>query len=1447
MRTRLPALLVVLACLMAVPLEVQVRPLPDTLTIRQWIGADTWTWTLTRRTGSDVYDAVARHDTSGSQSTHEFRVESWDGTTVVFFRPDAGRYRGVVTADGRALKGTTTFGGSSEGWEAALPAPGGGAPAASGGLELPASAAGAFERGAALRSKGDLSGALAAFTEVTALAPTYAEAWRQRGLVLYSLKRYPEALADFTRCTDLNPADARGWVGRGSSHRAMGQADAAMAAYNRAIEIDPAYSNAYMNRAGLHYAAGNAAAALADYTRAIDTDPKNAQAWHSRAVVRVSQKDAVGARADFARSLEIDPNHPLSADSRSQLAKLGAVEPAPPRPTPAPAPAPAPPSPPPPTPPPPTAGTPPPPAAGPASGAGPRVPRATLERTTVPRELFKEGSWPTSRLSGRDRVGPELPAASGAPARLPEGLDFNDLTPGHYQAALIAAKEAMRLISGPLSPADEERFELQWAPLLEYPCQPAIDYFNKLSPLLNRFIETRAALVQALLLFGDAYEEAIIAAGLEDDDGVIEAMGVAGVHRESAAALEAALVQVAEAIDALGDPPDPLVHRGRATARHLEAAKFVKGMGARGGLYWVLVESSMSDMPKSGNASVRYTHVVTEGRAQGSIHSSYVPPGQSTPRRSSAVADITWTPMPRLIPVNAARDFAFDIRVDAACTDVSDPQTLPGGDAGTCAQVRIDPTASPSNRVTATPASPSAAGGVRFESPGLGNFPRLLPVKLKVEVATPGGYTTFQHSYDLRQLTDAQVAEIQANAAAEAAGRADAQSAAAGKHASALSSVISAQAEREARQAAIAFAKLNQEYFQGQLTEYRERARTAAPGERERFEYLAMVMDANLQAERDNQQTIETGEWTRTRTAYDDWNFRLLASQGQQAARDWAQRSAVRAAVPRLIAQLPKELRETAAYNANRALTEAIATGDEEVVKAHVNTLANSVKGYWSARGQEQQELAEVSDVALSTASNIKWGADNALFALSFVTGGWIYTTYSITTGTIEGGWQTGLKTGAASLHPSVMVAMSAYDGYHELVEDPETGEVAKAGISGALWSAGKTAAYALAMQRVVAPAIRTGIGRFKGSPPEKWPTVEQQLGEARFQSRMANGRAKVRLFQQRAQLLRLARTSTNKAEVARLQTQAQEAAKAIKCDYAAKMALNQSAKADPPTLKMYLAIDADLMGQVERGFQQGMATQGYAPVETRSYSNSASSGRAGMDVDIGIVEPARFIRAPDGRVIKNPVWDHWRRKNLLRADGSGQRRVSLEEFRRAGQEELQRSFDQIYGGPGRPTAEAGVNFTTSLHAEAYNDTAWIGRRGLPHADFDGLTPGSAQQAGDVTAFKLGHAQGSGKIPDYLKFQEGCRTMVKDMNTKLIGADPKAADGAPPVNPKSPLAKANPGVREHLLELRDTMQAFAENRIGPIEADRRIRALTGGEGLPEVVRQFQDLLGTGVK
>lgn len=130
----------------------------------------------------------------------------------------------------------------------------------------------------------------------------------------------------------------------------------------------------------------------------------------------------------------------------------------------------------------------------------------------------------------------------------------------------------------------------------------------------------------------------------------------------------------------------------------------------------------------------------------------------------------------------------------------------------------------------------------------------------------------------------------------------------------------------------------------------------------------------------------------------------------------------------------------------------------------------------------------------------------------------------------------------------------------------------------------------------------------------------------------------------------------------------------------------------------------------------------------------------------------------------------------------------------------------------------------------------------MPHADFDNIQPGSAKQAGEVTAYKVSHLVRQGaKVPEYLKLQEGRRTLVKDFNTKLIGSATNA------VNPQAPLAKASAPVQQQVLKLRAVMDSFAKNEIVPIEADRRIQERTGGEGLPAVVRQFQSLLVAGSK
>lgn len=233
--------------------------------------------------------------------------------------------------------------------------------------------------------------------------------------------------------------------------------------------------------------------------------------------------------------------------------------------------------------------------------------------------------------------------------------------------------------------------------------------------------------------------------------------------------------------------------------------------------------------------------------------------------------------------------------------------------------------------------------------------------------------------------------------------------------------------------------------------------------------------------------------------------------------------------------------------------------------------------------------------------------------------------------------------------------------------------------------------------------------------------------------------------------------------------------------------------------------------------------------------------GGVGMDVDLGFDAPTQYLgkgakRAP------NPEYQYWL-DGLRKKNSSGARtRVSPREYQAQAKEVMRKQFVEEFG---HPPDEAFLNFTHGGDAEAYKNLAWIGRRGLKTADFPALHtqgPAYAQQAGDVTRFKVNElAHGHPSLDTYSLFQENCRGMVKDMNTKLMGAAPGA-----PINPAAPLASAPRKVQEHFLQLRKVMDDFANNRISPIEAERAINQLTGGRGMAEVADRFAIALQGGL-
>jgi hypothetical protein len=272
-----------------------------------------------------------------------------------------------------------------------------------------------------------------------------------------------------------------------------------------------------------------------------------------------------------------------------------------------------------------------------------------------------------------------------------------------------------------------------------------------------------------------------------------------------------------------------------------------------------------------------------------------------------------------------------------------------------------------------------------------------------------------------------------------------------------------------------------------------------------------------------------------------------------------------------------------------------------------------------------------------------------------------------------------------------------------------------------------------------------------------------------------------------------------------------------------------------------YNSFDRANMNQYMQRIRAEAKRQGLSEQELALFSNSASKGGVGMDVDLGFREPPRFITQA-GKLLPNPAYTQWSRGLTQTLPDGTVVRLTPGEFQRKMQGVMENSFTDHFG---RGPDEAFLRFTYSGDPEAYKKLAWIGGKGLKTANFAGLTGGSqtyAKQAGDVSLFKVTELpQTHPSLGTYGVMQEQCRGMVKDITTKLAGS-PRGM----PVNPNSPLAKAPKAVQDHYTKLRDVMDDFATNRIGPVEAERRINMLTGGRGMVEVAEQFGVTLQGGV-
>jgi len=165
-------------------------------------------------------------------------------------------------------------------------------------------------RGGSKALKGDLTGAIADYTQAITLDPknTYRDYfYYSRGQVKEKQGDLTGAVADYTRAIALDPKKAEDYYSRGQVKRNQGDLTGAIADFSQAIELDPHKTNYFSKRGEVKFRQNDFDGAISDYTQAIAIDPSAARLYTGRGEVKEKKGDIDGAVADYSQAISIDP------------------------------------------------------------------------------------------------------------------------------------------------------------------------------------------------------------------------------------------------------------------------------------------------------------------------------------------------------------------------------------------------------------------------------------------------------------------------------------------------------------------------------------------------------------------------------------------------------------------------------------------------------------------------------------------------------------------------------------------------------------------------------------------------------------------------------------------------------------------------------------------------------------------------------------------------------------------------------------------------------------------------------------------------------------------------------------------------------------------------------------------------------------------------------------
>ncbi|MEI6669426.1 MAG: tetratricopeptide repeat protein [Acidobacteriota bacterium] len=1219
--------------------------------------------------------------------------------------------------------------------------------------------------------------ALADLNRAVALAPITPGVFQARALVYVGLKDFRAAIADCTRAVELAPDDQIAWASRGWSYVQLRNYRAAIDDYTQALQLKPDDLVARNNRGYAYQQLDNRDSALRDFERVLELRPKDIYALTHRAEILESLGDRDGAKKAYEAVLAVDPKHPSAT---LHVAALGGR------------------------------------------------PAATGVSTQV---LPQVAGAPT-RPAGQGAGGATAHAATTASGR-PTGwpmtptlpVDLKGLTKANAMGLGATLAAGMEVLTG-AAPGSNRKMNA----LGDFVPAGAQAPGAELADAMGRTVHLKGVAGSALANVQRAGLEARMAAHYGNDAATKEALDIAYAHLETAVAAQTGIVKLADEAKQIPPLPDAADEKAKANEAYRRMLARTKatvlddgqpGAGAQPGFKLVSAE-----VPPAWamTATERERNTYSGAGTSASVASTW------KDQFSSGSRFLEWSVPSRVLPGVPAK-FAISgrttnsgqkagIHIGYQWTDFGDrhahrPVHLCGVRQNTGWQDpnRLEPD------VVADSFDLVIPDVSQYISAYLGNRAR---PKITLQVRDQNEMDAIVLVHEDSRSTTKTPSELPLQSfeydyltwTAQGPDQKPVPSLRIVVASNLVYAVytyrwvddVGAEGTDEAIPAdpplpdlppdkaeEFRFHRANIAIIQRTLAkDEADLAATTDDKGRAILEWRILQDKSELVAEQDLIASIEQGEIVHSRSPFDDYAHDRFVESIKKENSDAFEKK--RAAIQRLLAMVPEDRREGLRAFVERQLTpQVLGTLDHQKLRDVANALSDQVQGYWQGESAKATDEAIKYDDWIKRAERAKFVADTTVMVGS-MGGGALYTKaagYAVTSALVTDGPVEAINQAALYYAAPVHAAIEAMKEYPK----------------GGAWGAAAAGTVGFLMSKL------TQLGAGEGEAGALAGKEAASLAE--FEHAQAIGEDLVREYKKTREALVAARDAGRSIpEVRALEQQLIDRAAAVQTNTHAKGFLKYGS--DGALQKAFVEQIDGIHARINSRFDEIMAARNWNPQELKPIRNASSAGSVNMDFDIGLVEFDTVLN----------------RKKVLEFLQDGQKR-SMAQWQKDAQTAWEQAFRDLTG---REAGEAMEQVTTSIHAEAYRDLAWIGR------DMTATGEMWARQAGDVTRFKAQHLLGTSDVGavDYCtRLMEAARGTAKDLNTKLLPRLELMKNRIP--------GPGGPARQQELLkrwkDIQGLLADIGEGRIDPVHGDRMVRAMTGGYSIPEVIDHGSTLLG----